>query len=127
MRDMGFSDRLKKLREEKGLSQEQLAEKLDINRTSVVHYESGSDRIPRTKRLQEIADFFNVSVDYLLGRSDEKNLTVKEKEVLYDIEEKKLSAEDLKEKYKLTIDGEPASDEEIEGAIAFIRSLRGMK
>lgn len=121
---MGFSDRLKQLREEKGISQEHLADKLNINRTSIVHYESGnSDRTPRPKRLYEIADFFNVSVDYLLDRSDDK-ITEKEEEFISDT--KDLTVEELKERYRLTVDGEPASDKEIEGAIAFIRSLRGM-
>lgn len=55
---MGFSKRLKELREKNGLSQEELAEKLNIPRTSITHYESGDDRIPRPKRLNQIADFF---------------------------------------------------------------------
>ena len=121
---MGFSDRLKKLRNEKGISQEELADILDINRTSVVHYENNENRIPRNKRLQEIADFFNVSVDYLLDRTDER-ITPQERLLLIDVDHN-LSIEELRKKYKLTIDGKPATEKEIEGAIAFIRSLRGM-
>jgi len=45
---MDFSKRLKKLREDKGLSQEELAERLNMPRTSITHYESGKDRTPRT-------------------------------------------------------------------------------
>jgi transcriptional regulator with XRE-family HTH domain len=122
---MSFSKRLKELREKSGLSQDALADKLDIPRTSVTHYESGDDRMPRQKRLNEIADFFGVSVDYLIGRSDTKELNESEEKFLTDID--KLNIEELKEKHILNVDGKPATKEEIEGAIAFIRSLRSMK
>lgn len=69
-----FSQRLKELRESKGLLQENLADILEIPRSSIGQYESGeSDRIPRKDRLEKIADYFNVSVDYLLGRTNEKS------------------------------------------------------
>lgn len=120
---MGFSNRFKSLRENRGLSHEELANKLDINRTSIVHYEnSNNERIPRPDRLYQIADFFNVSVDYLLDRADEKEVTEEEEEFISDTGN--LSIEELQEKYQLTVDGEPATDNELKGAIAFIRSLR---
>lgn len=122
---MSFSKRLRELREKKGLSQEALADKLNIPRTSLTHYESSDDRIPRQKRLNEIADFFGVTVDYLIGRSDTDKLTEKEEEFLNDIDI--LSLEELMAKHKLTVDGKPATKEELEGAIAFIRSLRSLK
>jgi transcriptional regulator with XRE-family HTH domain len=122
---MGFSKRLKELREKNGLSQESLAEKLNIPRSSITHYENSDDRLPRQNRLNEIADFFGVSVDYLIGRADTNEFTKSEKNFLEDIDS--LSIEELKEKFNLIIDGKKATKEEIEGAIAFIRSLRSMK
>lgn len=123
---MGFSDRLKALRENRGLSQEELSEKLNINRTSIVHYENkDNERIPRPDRLYQIADFFNVSIDYLLDRAEDKEVTENEEEFIEDTED--LTIEELQDKYQLTIDGEPASNEELEGAIDFIRSLRGQQ
>ena len=119
---MDFSKRLKKLREDKGLSQEELAERLNMPRTSITHYESGKDRTPRTKRLYEIADFFEVSGDYLQGKSNTQKLSTDEKEFVE--ESKELTPKELQEKYRLTIDGKSATREEIKGAIAFIRSLR---
>ncbi|TPG86837.1 helix-turn-helix domain-containing protein [Brevibacillus laterosporus] len=79
---MGFPERLKKLREERGLSQEELALKLDIPRTSITHYENpkGEVRLPRGKRLESIVDFFGVTVDYLLGRSDEPSPSINKNE-----------------------------------------------
>ncbi|EWG08861.1 transcriptional regulator [Cytobacillus firmus DS1] len=65
-----FAKRLRELREKKNLSQEALAEKLGIPRSTITHYENDTDRLPRRARLDEIASFFNVTTDYLLGRSD---------------------------------------------------------
>ncbi|MCD4838134.1 helix-turn-helix domain-containing protein [Neobacillus sedimentimangrovi] len=127
---MGFSDRLKELRIKKGLSQDALAEALEIPRTTISHYEKNKDdRLPRKDRLNKIADFFGVSVDYLIGRAKTPDLNKAEKAFLEDVEnvEKDLTVEDLMKKHNLIVDGKPASKEEIEGAIAFIRSLRSLK
>lgn len=126
---MSFSKRFKELREGKGLSQEELSKKLNIPRTSVTHYESNDERMPKQQRLNEIADFFGVSVDYLVGRTNKKELNKEEKSFLSDIEntENPLSIDDLINKYTLTVDDKLATKDEIEGAIAFIRSLRSMK
>lgn len=122
---MSFSKRLKELREKKGLSQEALADLLEIPRSSVTHYENSEDRMPRQKRLNEIADFFGVSVDYLIGRADTSTLTAAEDEFLADMDS--LTLEEIIAKHTPKLDGKPATKEEIEGAIAFIRSLRTLK
>lgn len=66
-----FKDRLKELREEKGLTQIQLAEELGMSRGTVGNYESGT-RKPRFEDFEAIADYFNVELDYLYGRSNER-------------------------------------------------------
>lgn len=65
----GFGNIFKKLRIEKGLSQQELANRLGISKSSVNMYERG-ERQPNFETLELIADFFNVDMDYLLGRSD---------------------------------------------------------
>lgn len=65
-----LGNRLKKLRLQKKLTQEELAEKLGITRGTYAHYEINK-RQPDYETLQKLADFFNVSVDYLLGRTDD--------------------------------------------------------
>ncbi|AFM41950.1 putative transcriptional regulator [Desulfosporosinus acidiphilus SJ4] len=67
-----LNKRLKELREEKLLTQAELAEKLNISRGSVGNYEK-DERMPDGEVLVKFADFFGVSTDYLLGRSDFKN------------------------------------------------------
>jgi transcriptional regulator with XRE-family HTH domain len=67
-----FGEKLKKLREEKGLKQSELASILGIGRTTLSHYEL-NNREPDLDILNKIADFFNVSVDFLLGRTSIRN------------------------------------------------------
>lgn len=61
-----FNDKLKSLRKDHSLSQEDLAEKLAVSRQTISKYELG-DATPDLKRLSELAELFNVSYDYLLG------------------------------------------------------------
>lgn len=68
-----FGEILKKLREEKDLKQKDIAKILGVTDRAVGHYESGARR-PSQDILEKLADFFNVSVDYLLGRTDVRNL-----------------------------------------------------
>ena len=58
--------RLKELREERGLTQKQLATLLNLNSVTYLHYEK-SQREPPLATLADMARFFEVSVDYLLG------------------------------------------------------------
>ena len=59
--------RLREIREAKGMSQIEAAKQLNVSRQSYNFYENGK-RDPDTQTLQRMAEFFNVSVDYLLGR-----------------------------------------------------------
>lgn len=69
---MDFPTRLKELRTEGKLTQEQLGEKINVTKVSISGYESGN-RKPDIETLQRIADFFNVSVDFLLGKTDQRD------------------------------------------------------
>lgn len=66
-----FAMRLKKLREQKRLNQTELANLLKVSNGSISKWEHG-DRQPDYETLENIADTFNVTIDYLLGRSDSK-------------------------------------------------------
>ncbi|HDX9631424.1 TPA: helix-turn-helix transcriptional regulator [Bacillus cereus] len=63
-----FSKMLKKLRNNYGLTQYQLAEKLNLSRNQIKNYENGFE--PDLEALDRIATFFNVSVDILLNRKN---------------------------------------------------------
>lgn len=64
---MEFKDRLKELRSLRGLSQVALAEKLGMSKSTIGAYETG-DRKPSYEVLEELADFFNVTIDYITGK-----------------------------------------------------------
>ena len=67
-----FNERLKYLRESLSMSQAEIAKKIGLSKSSVNMYERG-EREPSIETLELIADFFNVDMDYLLGKSDHKN------------------------------------------------------
>ena len=66
-----LEERLRLLRKEKNLKQEDAARLLDISLSSYCRYEQGL-RDPNAKVLWKIADFYEVTVDYLIGRTDER-------------------------------------------------------
>ena len=65
---MTFGERLAELRKKQGLSQSELAKKLNISKSTLAMYETDK-RQPNFETQTKIADFFEVSIDYLLGRS----------------------------------------------------------
>ncbi len=67
-----FSKRIKALREERGWTREGMADKLDCSNGIVTHWE-GAEKAPGFKMLGKISLLFNVSVDYLMGFSDERS------------------------------------------------------
>lgn len=69
---VSFRHRLKSLRKEKNVTQAQIAAILDYGYTAVANYEAGKNE-PSIENLIRIADFFGVSLDYLVGRSEVKN------------------------------------------------------
>lgn len=69
---MQFGDRLKELREEKELKQAELANLFNISPSTIGMYEQNR-RTPDFALLNSIADYFGVSVDYLLGRTNIRN------------------------------------------------------
>lgn len=66
-----LKDRLKELRQEKRLIQDELAKKLNISRNTITRYENGT-RQPNINTVKKIAELFDISTDYLLGISDRK-------------------------------------------------------
>ena len=64
--------RLKDLRKEKKVTQLQLAMALNMSQNTISRYETG-ERQAGYNELIKIADYFNVSIDYLLGRTDIRN------------------------------------------------------
>jgi transcriptional regulator with XRE-family HTH domain len=123
--NMSVGQRLKMLRKQKKLSQQALSDRVGLNRATYARYET-DDNQADYDTLQKLADFHEVSVDYLLGRTNDTNKTVSQetRELLDNIE---LSDEEIMEKFSFTIDGRKLSEEEIRRFIAFVRAEWAMR
>lgn len=69
---MAFSEELYALRKQKGLSQEQLAEALDVSRQAISKWENGT-AMPETETLIALSRYFGVSIDTLVGNTPKEN------------------------------------------------------
>lgn len=67
---MNFSQRLRKLRKKNNMTQKDLADHIGVDRATIAGYET-KGKEPAYEKLEKLANFFNVSIDYLLGRSEE--------------------------------------------------------
>ena len=103
-----FAERLKSLRKEQNLTQQKIAEKLNISRGSYAQWEAQRTQ-PSSKSLETLADFFDVSTDYLLGNTDIKNQNQFDEDL-----EKSLDT------FK-SFDGKPMYDEDREKIREFLR------
>ena len=73
----GLSARILQLRKEAGLTQTELGEKFGVVKSAISHYERGKS-IPSDRIKKEMCRFFGVSMDYLLGLSDDRTLSGEE-------------------------------------------------
>ena len=85
-----FSERVKDLRTQSGMTQQEVAEKLNVTKQTISQYERGQRR-PDIEGLEAISDLFNVSSDYVLGKT---NLTL---QFIDDVELKLLRGKETSE------------------------------
>jgi len=67
-----FGQRLQALRIERSMTQEDFGKLLNVTQSTIAYYESGKKQ-PSLETIRFIADYFNVTIDYLLGRVDYRN------------------------------------------------------
>ena len=68
---MTYNERIREIREDNQLTQQKVADLLNIGQRTYADYESGKTRIP-VDNLMKLAKFYNVSMDYITGASDIK-------------------------------------------------------
>ena len=90
---MEFAERLKILRKQEKLTQVQIAEKLEISQQAYAAWERGVKK-PTQENLVKIAQVLNVSVDYLVGNSEEKIDELDNIELLFRMNSKGLTEEE---------------------------------
>ncbi|KIL36490.1 XRE family transcriptional regulator [Cohnella kolymensis] len=121
---MNIGSRIAFLRGQRHLTQEELASALGISRAALSHYEKNR-REPDTETLSKVADLFHVSLDYLVGRTNETSVTL-DSDVRQFTDELELSDTELLERFSLTIDGRKLTADEARRFIAFVRAERNM-
>ncbi|WHH58275.1 helix-turn-helix transcriptional regulator [Petroclostridium sp. X23] len=93
---MNFAKRLKELRLELNLTQSEFAEKINSTRSTIAGYET-ERKEPDYSTLQSIAEFFDVSVDYLIGRTDIRNHYKIETKAYHNLDKSGLPEEAIKQ------------------------------
>lgn len=119
-----FGKRLSELREKSGLTQKELSSRLGMARTTFSGYENGT-REPDHQTLQKFADYFDVSIDYLLGRTDDKKTILDDQSrSLIDMLELELSDEEIINKMNFKVDGILLEPEDVKVFLALVRAER---
>lgn len=99
-----FGERLKIVRRARGLTQEELESKSGVSSAMISHFETGERQKASADNLVKLAEALNVSIDYLLGRSEEPELRGERVQALF----RRLSE---------------ASDEEIDQSVRVIEAM----
>lgn len=99
-------ERVRELAKKQGLSINQLEEKLNFGKNSLYGLKKSN---PNSKIIEKIADYFNVSTDYLLGRTDNPRIASDDTASEYTTEDLRKMARNAK-----TFDGKPLTDEDVE-------------
>ena len=122
---MPFGKKLRLLREEKKLSQIELYKKLNITNQALSQYELGK-RMPDAEMILKMANFFAVSVDYLLDRTDERIMVDKIKAIMASdpdfarVLDKLSTRKELQELFKIAKDMPP---EKVKQYIRIIKAM----
>lgn len=113
---MTITEKIKELCDEKDTTFAAVERACDLSNGSIRRWEENK---PAVDKLEKVADYFNVSVDYLLGKTEQRNVLSAKDEKDIEKEIKKLK-EKLKLSEGLMFDGEPASEEAIESVLEAI-------
>ena len=112
-------EKIKELCQKRGISINSLEETLGYSRNTIYSMKS---KKPNAERLQEIADYFNVSTDYLLGRTDNPNIAG---DTVTTPDGRVVDLSNLRERVVL-FDGKPLSDEDVDKIAQIIKLSLGV-
>ena len=113
---MTVFERIKELAKKRGYSLTRLNNEAGLGTNSIYHWRTKS---PSTASLKKVADVLGVSVDYLLGNTDEMHSNKRDDNVPIDLD-KALSEEGM-----AMFDGQPLSDEYKKALLAMLKTMKG--
>lgn len=112
-------EKIKELAQKQGISLQKVAEDLGY---SINYLYTLKEKTPKSDRLQEIADYFNVSTDYLLGRTDNPSIA---KDTVTTPDGRVVDLSNLRERVVL-FDGKPLSDDDVDKIAQIIKLSLGV-
>lgn len=112
-------EKIKELADKQGISLNKLEEKLGFSRNTIYNMKKST---PNVERVSMIADYFNVSTDYLLGRTDNPNVA---SEIVTTADGRTVDLSNLRERVVL-FDGKPLSDEDVDKIAQIIKLSLGV-
>lgn len=112
-------EKIKELALKRGISLQKVAEDLGY---SINYLYTLKEKTPKSDRLQEIADYFNVSTDYLLGRTDNPSIA---KDTVTTPDGRVVDLSNLRERIVL-FDGKPLSDDDVDKIAQIIKLSLGV-
>lgn len=112
-------EKIKELADKQGISLNKLEEKLGFSRNTIYNMKKST---PNVERVSMIADYFNVSTDYLLGRTDNPNVA---SEIFTTSDGRTVDLSNLRERVVL-FDGKPLSDEDVDKIAQIIKLSLGV-
>lgn len=113
-------EKIKELAKSRGTTLSALEEKLGLSRNSIYTIKS---KKPSAERLQLIADYFQVSTDYLLGRTDNPRIAT---DIVITADGREVDLSNLREKIVL-FDGKPLTDDDVDKITKIIKLSLGVK
>ena len=112
-------EKIKELAQKRGISLQKVAEDLGY---SINYLYTLKEKTPKSDRLQEIADYFNVSTDYLLGRTDNPAIS---SDLVTTPDGRVVDLSNLRERVVL-FDGKPLSDDDVDKIAQIIKLSLGV-
>ena len=112
-------EKIKELAQKRGISLQKVAEDLGY---SINYLYTLKEKTPKSDRLQEIADYFNVSTDYLLGRTDNPAIS---SDLVTTADGRVVDLSNLRERIVL-FDGKPLSDNDVDKIAQIIKLSLGV-
>ncbi len=112
---------LKNEREKRNLSQKELSQIINVSQQTIGSWETGRTE-PNSEALHQLADFFNISVDYLLGRSTSKHNILPESEQTIDQHLEEVLEQLAGEGKSLMFKGQPMSEQTKEALLMSLKN-----
>lgn len=117
-----LGSKIKELRQKKGLSLRELGDQINMNYSHLSRLENGL-KVPSLETVELLAGYFGVRPSYFF-EEEATELTIVEEDLMKDLD---LPLDGVKDKYNLTFEGRPVTDEELNDILTYLKVKRAKK